>query len=135
MTRYAGIAVAVTIAAAVPACTNAQARNAAEVRLTMHWSRFDQGVVTVPRGVPVTFVYTNDDPIAHEVIVGDQAMQLRHEKGTEPAHGDRPNETDVPANSVVTTTITFDEAGTVFFACHLPGHYAYGMRGLVRVTP
>jgi uncharacterized cupredoxin-like copper-binding protein len=129
-----GVAAALTLAAALPACGSASARNGAEVRLGIHWSRFSQSVVEVPRGVPVRFVYANDDPIAHEVLVGDEAMQKRHETGTEAAHGHRPNETDVPASSVVETTLTFDQPGEVFFACHLPGHYAYGMKGTIRVV-
>lgn len=132
--RARGTAAALALAAALPACAGAEAGKGAEVTLVMHWSRFDKATVEVPRGVPVRFVYVNDDPIAHEVMVGDAAMQERHEKGTEPAHGARPDETDVPANSTATTTLTFDEPGELFFACHLPGHYAYGMRGTLRVV-
>jgi len=129
-----GAAAALTLAAALPGCGTASARGGTEVRLGIHWSRFDKAVIEVPRGVPVRFVYANDDPIAHEVLVGDEAMQQRHETGTEAAHGHRANETDVPANSIVDTTLTFEEPGEVYFACHLPGHYAYGMRGTIRVT-
>jgi uncharacterized cupredoxin-like copper-binding protein len=32
------------------------------------------------------------------------------------------------------TTFTFDEAGTFEFACHLPGHYEFGMRGVIEVV-
>ena len=119
---------------ALPACGTARARDAHEVTITMHWSRFAPGSVEVPRGVPVRLVYVNDDPIAHEVLVGDEAFQERHEKGTEAAHGHRAEETDVPANSRVETTLTFREAGEVFYACHVPGHYAYGMKGTIRVV-
>jgi uncharacterized cupredoxin-like copper-binding protein len=118
---------------ALPACGAASARTPVEVVLDVHWSRFSQSAVSVPRGVPVTFVIRNADPIGHELIVGDRGLQQRHEKGTEPAHGDRPGEVSVPAGETARTTITFDEAGTAYFACHLPGHYAYGMRGLVTV--
>jgi uncharacterized cupredoxin-like copper-binding protein len=127
-------AVLATLAAALPACGRAGAEQREhEVTLVMHWSRFDRANVEVPRGVPVRFVYVNDDPIAHEVLVGDEAFQERHEKGTEAAHGHRPDETEVPANTTRTTTLTFDRAGTLHFACHLPGHYAYGMKGTVTV--
>jgi uncharacterized cupredoxin-like copper-binding protein len=125
---------ALAAAVALPACAAAEARGRAEVVLDVHWSRFSTGAVTVPRGVPVRFVVRNADPIAHELIVGDQGVQERHEQGTERHHGARPTEVDVPAGETVETTITFDTAGTQFFACHLPGHYAYGMRGLIQVT-
>lgn len=135
MTYGRGVAAALALAAALPACGSARAGTPqAEVRITMRWSAFDQKVVEVPRGVPVRFVYVNDDPIAHEVLVGDAEFQRRHETGTEAAHGHRANETDVPAKRTVRTKLTFSEAGDVFFACHLPGHYAYGMKGTIRVV-
>ena len=119
---------------ALPACGAASAGGSSpEVVLDVRWSAFSESVVTVPRGVPVRFVVRNADPIGHELIVGDLGLQERHEKGTEPAHGDRPGEVTAPAGETVSTTVTFTEAGTAYFACHLPGHYAYGMRGLIRV--
>ena len=122
------------LALAVPACAVADARGETVVTIDVHWSRFSRSVVDVPRGVPVRFVVRNADPIGHELIVGDLGVQERHEKGTEPAHGERPTERDVPALATVETTIVFDTAGTAYFACHLPGHYAYGMRGVIHVA-
>ncbi|HEV2892094.1 MAG TPA: cupredoxin domain-containing protein [Frankiaceae bacterium] len=122
------------VLALAAACSTTAGADAREVTLTMHWSRFDKAVVEVPRGVPVRFVYVNDDPIAHEVLVGDEAFHQRHETGAETHHGARPNETEVPSGSTVTTTLTFDQPGEVYFACHVPGHYAYGMKGTVRVV-
>jgi uncharacterized cupredoxin-like copper-binding protein len=40
----------------------------------------------------------------------------------------------VPAGSTRTTIYTFTQRGTLIFGCHLPGHYAYGMHGLVTVA-
>jgi uncharacterized cupredoxin-like copper-binding protein len=130
MRTYAAL---LALAAALPACAAAQAENTT-VTLDVHYSKFSANVVTVPRGVPVRFVVRNDDPIAHELIVGDLGLQERHEKGTEPAHEDRPGEVSVGAGETATTTVTFDRPGTAYFACHLPGHYAYGMRGIVHVS-
>ena len=45
----------------------------------------------------------------------------------------RPGEMTVPAGEIATTTYRFTEAGELIIGCHLPGHYAYGMRALVRV--
>lgn len=131
--RLAGLALVAV--AALPGCTAARAQHGAtEVRLDVHWSRFSAASVTVRHGVPVRFVVRNTDPIAHELIVGDQGVQDRHEKGTERHHGARATERDLPADTTVGTTIVFPAAGTVFFACHLPGHYAYGMRGTIEVV-
>lgn len=134
MSRLARAGVALLALPALPACGAASARGATEVVLDVRWSAFSESVVRVPRRVPVRFVVHNADPIDHELIVGDLGLQERHEKGTEPAHGDRPGEVTAPAGETVSTTVTFADAGTAYFACHLPGHYAYGMRGIVRVT-
>jgi uncharacterized cupredoxin-like copper-binding protein len=111
------------------------------VTLTAHWSRFEvtsfghEGGdhLEVPVGTTVRFVVRNTDPVPHELIVGDQATQDRHEKGTEAHHGERPGEVSVPAGATVETTYRFDRPGTVLFGCHLPGHWAYGMRGTIEV--
>jgi uncharacterized cupredoxin-like copper-binding protein len=47
----------------------------------------------------------------------------------------RPTEVSIDAQSTVTTTITFATPGTFRYVCHLPGHEAYGMVGMVTVTP
>lgn len=77
----------------------------------------------------MTFVIENTDPIDHEFIVGDQQVQDRHEKGTEPHHGTRPGEVSIPAGETRSTTYVFDEPGRLLVGCHLPTHYDYGMRG------
>jgi uncharacterized cupredoxin-like copper-binding protein len=125
---------ALAVVAAAPACTPTQARGATAVRLGIHYSHFSAASVTVRRGVPVRFAVVNDDPIGHELIVGDAGVQDRHERGTERHHGARATERDVPAGAMVETTIVFPAAGTVYFACHLPGHYAYGMKGVIHVV-
>jgi uncharacterized cupredoxin-like copper-binding protein len=40
----------------------------------------------------------------------------------------------VSPNDRAVTTFRFDEPGTVEFACHLPGHYEYGMHGTIEVV-
>jgi uncharacterized cupredoxin-like copper-binding protein len=104
------------------------------VVLDVHYSRFSPDAVTVRRGQPVRFVIHNRDPIAHELIVGDQAVQDRHERGTEPHHGERPGEVSVAAGATAQTTVTFTRSGRLLFGCHLPGHWDYGMRGTIRVA-
>ena len=81
----------------------------------------------------MTFVLTNTDPIDHEWIVGDAASHERHRTGTEPVHGERPTEVSIPAGEQRRTTVTFATPGDQLFICHLPGHEAYGMSGVVAV--
>jgi uncharacterized cupredoxin-like copper-binding protein len=104
------------------------------VDVEIRYSRFDPSSFQFPAGTTVRFVVRNADPIDHEFIVGDERVQQIHEEGTEAYHPPRPGEMTVPAGTTRTTTYTFREPGSLIFGCHLPGHYAYGMRGTVTVS-
>jgi uncharacterized cupredoxin-like copper-binding protein len=104
------------------------------VTITMRYSHYLPASVSVPAGVPITFVLDNEDPIGHEWIVGDDLTHRRHRTGTEPHHGERATERSIGALSSVRTTVTFERPGTYRYICHLPGHEAYGMVGIVTVT-
>ncbi len=101
------------------------------VEIRIRYSHFEPAAVTVPHGRPVTFVLHNDDPIAHEWMVGDEALHLRHRTGTEEAHASRPTEVSIPALATVETTVTFEDPVAWRYVCHLPGHEAYGMVGFL----
>ena len=129
----------VIVAAGAAACVRSEAAEAPPthdrtVELRIHHSRFFPAHLSLPVGTHVRFVVRNDDPIDHELIVGDESVQSRHEKGTEAWHPPRPGEVSVAAGALATTTFTFATVGSTEFACHAPGHYAYGMRGVVTVT-
>ncbi|HET7685340.1 MAG TPA: cupredoxin domain-containing protein [Candidatus Limnocylindria bacterium] len=129
--RALAVALLLLLALAATGCSGAAA--AERVVITIAYSAFVPRQVTVPAGVPVTFVLVNEDPIDHEWIVGDEAVHAAHRTGTEATHGGRPTEVSVVALSTVETTVTFPAAGRYPFICHLPGHEAYGMVGLVTV--
>ncbi len=103
------------------------------VTLTIRHSRFVPSSLAARPGSTVRIVVRNLDPIAHELIVGDQAVQDVHERGTETHHGERPGEVSVGAGATAETTYTFPASGPILLGCHLPGHWDYGMRGTVRV--
>lgn len=107
--------------------------NSDRVEIRIRYSRFEPALVDVRTGRPVTVVLRNDDPIEHEWIVGDEATHDAHRFGTEPYHDARPTEVSIPALSVVETTLTFAEPVSWRFICHLPGHEAYGMVGMLNV--
>lgn len=108
------------------------------VTITIHYSAFSPAQVSVRRGSTVAFRVVNTDPIDHEFILGDAALQAREEAGTDVVHnGMVAGEVSVPAGTTATTLVSFPRTGATAplqFACHLPGHYAYGMRGLVLLT-
>lgn len=125
------ILVALALAAfAASACAPAEAATPVRVEIRIHYSKFEPASVTVPAGVPVTYVIRNDDPIDHEWLVGDAAFHARHRTGTEPVHGDRPDEVSVPPMTTKTTTLTLP-AGSYLYICHFPLHEEYGMVGVV----
>ena len=128
----------VALVASWPAGSRAGGDQVRTVVVTMHHSRFEPSVVRVEPGERVRFVLRNTDPIDHEFILGDDAVQRRHEQGRERHHhGDVPGERSVAAGQEAATTYTFPAAldgRALEFACHLPGHYAYGMHGLARVS-
>lgn len=98
-------------------------------------SAFTPSALRVRRGTEVRFVVDNDDPINHELIVGPPEIHDRHRDGTEAQHGVVDGEVSVPAGARALTSYTFDRTGTVEMACHLPGHYDFGMRGTIEVIP
>ncbi len=127
----AGIVVALGVAGAAAAWTLARGGAAGDgaIRLDIRYSRFLPAELRVPVGVPVTLELHNGDPIDHEWILGDDGVHDRHRTGTEPVHEARPTEVTVRAGATVRTTVVIDEAGTLAYVCHLPGHEAYGMTG------
>jgi uncharacterized cupredoxin-like copper-binding protein len=135
MTRLA-LAAGLLLAVGTAGCSSRAETGERTVVIAVHHSRFQPAEVTVAAGSTVRFVVHNTDPIDHELILGDLAVQQWHERGTD-AHHAGPGQVSVPAGQERTTTVTFGYtgAGQLEYACHLPGHYAYGMRGVVRVRP
>ena len=126
-------------AAALPACSAAAGAPAVRtVAVTIHYSHFSPASLTVAAGETVRFTITNRDPIDHEFIVGDQALQDQEEAGTDVVHDNSvPGMVSAPAGTTVSTVASFPKHsahGSLIYACHLPGHYAYGMRGLLTIT-
>jgi uncharacterized cupredoxin-like copper-binding protein len=123
----------VALLLAVAAATSGCAPGERTITITIHHSAFDLTEVSVPRGVPITFVLVNADPIDHEWLIGDEAFHAAHRSGTHASHGNVPTEVTIPALETRRTTITFDEAGTLDYICHLPAHEDYGMTGTLTV--
>ena len=105
------------------------------VELGIEHSTFDTSTLQVREGTEVRFVLRNGDPIRHELIVGPPEVHERHENGTEASHPPRPGEVSVEPLDTASTTYEFDDVGSIEFACHLPGHLAYGMAGSIQVLP
>jgi uncharacterized cupredoxin-like copper-binding protein len=136
--RLAWAAVAAVFVLA--ACSRAEAarrpiHGMRTVHVTIHYSSFDPSSFTFPAGTTVRFVIRNTDPIEHEFILGPKRVQDYIETHAHPEHdGSVAGQITVPAGQVRETAYTFGEPGKILLGCHVRGHYAYGMRGLVTVT-
>lgn len=98
-------------------------------------SRFQIGSLRVVEGTVVELVVRNDDPIDHELVMGTPEVHERHRGGSERRHPPVPGEVSVAPGDTAMTFYEFTEVGSVVYACHLPGHEAYGMRGTIEVVP
>jgi uncharacterized cupredoxin-like copper-binding protein len=106
--------------------------------------RFSPDSIQATRGETIAFVIHNGSAAPHEFVIGDEGVQQEHEAemasgeaDSEEAMeemGDKPYAVDVPAGETRTLIYTFDEAGTLIFGCHVPGHYPAGMKGTIVVT-
>jgi uncharacterized cupredoxin-like copper-binding protein len=135
----AGAVLLLAVAGAACGRANAEGRSHLTVEVTIHHSTFDPPAFTFDRGTTVTFVIRNTDPIEHEFIVGDQAVQYYIEHTEHPTHdGSVPGQISVPPGATRETTYTFTDVthrpSDMEFACHLPGHFRYGMHGPITVT-
>jgi uncharacterized cupredoxin-like copper-binding protein len=145
VTRMArgAVAIAVAIATAVagygvsrPAHADAAAApgpGLVTVTVGVRYSKFSISTLHVRAGSTVRFLIRNDDPIHHEFIVGDARVHAAHERGSESVHPPVPGEVSVGPGELGETFYRFARPGRYLFACHLPGHFAYGMRGWVTV--
>jgi uncharacterized cupredoxin-like copper-binding protein len=112
------------------------ARTRIEVSMT-DTLRFEPATMTVPAGVPVTFVVTNDGVLDHEFYLGDETMQAHHEEEMLEMGGmghDEPEGIAVDPGDTKELTYTFKTPGTLLAGCHVAGHYAGGMMADVTVV-
>jgi uncharacterized cupredoxin-like copper-binding protein len=107
-----------------------------EVQLT-DALRIEPAAMTVPAGVPVTFVVTNAGANDHEFYLGNEAAQADHEQEMLDMGGmghDEPEGIAVDPGETKELTYTFAEPGEVLAGCHVAGHYGGGMKATVTVT-
>jgi len=88
---------------------------------------FMPNTITVARGETIRFVLTNDGTVVHEFQVGpEDKVAADAVDGTIVVERD-----DLDAGSTHAVDYTFDGPGPYAYACHEPGHYKAGMKGIV----
>jgi len=99
--------------------------------------RFSPANMTVKAGETIKFVLNNTGKIKHEFVLGtDKELKEHYQqmlKFPQMEH-DEPNSVTVAPGKTGAVIWTFTQAGTVAFACLLPGHYDAGMKGSVTVS-
>lgn len=100
---------------------------------------FDPAAIDVEVGETVTFRVINVGNLQHDFTLGDAQMQDDHEAEMAEMAGsmmgeEDPNAFTIEAGETKDLTWTFTEEGSILMGCHIPGHYAAGMRGEIRVA-
>ena len=99
--------------------------------------RYVPAAITVRRGETVKFVVKNTGSLPHEFVLGN-AQSLKEHAEMMRRHPDMehedPNMAKLAPGGTGTLIWKFSRAGTVEFACLIPGHYEAGMRGRIRVS-
>lgn len=98
--------------------------------------RFSPAQIEVKAGETVRFFVKNKGKLAHELVIGNLASLQEHAEMMRQMpnmqHGE-PNMISLQPGQMGGLIWTFDQAGTVDFACLIPGHMEAGMKGSIKV--
>jgi len=98
---------------------------------------FEPASVAITAGDTVTFRVTNVGVIPHDFTLGDSATQDSHDAEMAEMVGmevhDESNAIGLEPGETKEMTWHFTEAGEILFGCHVPGHYAAGMKGDITI--
>lgn len=113
---------------------------AAKVKRTIALSatdiKFAPMQIAVAAGETVKFEIANNGKLVHEFILGSAEEQVEHDKEMAAMAGmtmTHINGVSVAPGKTATLIWTFTKAGTLQYACHVPGHYVAGMVGQLTV--
>lgn len=114
----------------------AQVNRTIEVQ-AMDNMRYMPASIAVKRGETIKFVVKNTGKLPHEFVLGNASTLKEHaemmRRHPDMEHDD-PNAAKVAPGGTGTLIWKFTRAGTVEFACLIPGHYEAGMKGGIRVS-
>lgn len=99
--------------------------------------RYAPADVQVKQGETVRFVVKNVGKVKHELSLGTQQELMEHleqmKKFPDMEH-DEPSKVTLAPGKQGEIIWQFTKAGTVNFACLMPGHYEAGMKGAIKVA-
>lgn len=113
------------------------------IEITMVDNRFDPSEVKVKEDETIKFLLKNSGRKKHEMMIGTAEEIDKHgrsmKKNPDAEHHDEPNMITVEPGKTRELVWQFAKAGTVDFACPLPGHFKGmnfpGMKGTIKVEP
>jgi uncharacterized cupredoxin-like copper-binding protein len=98
--------------------------------------RYTPSEIQVKKGETIRFVVKNVGKVRHELSLGTEKELKEHleqmKKFPDMEH-DEPNKITLDAGKQGEIVWQFTKAGTVNFACLMPGHFEAGMKGQVKV--
>ena len=99
--------------------------------------RFSPARIDARQGETVRFVVRNTGQVPHELSLGTLQDLLAHREQMARQPGmthAEPNQITLAPGQQGEIVWRFTRAGTVHFACLIPGHYEAGMKGQIRVA-
>lgn len=100
--------------------------------------RFTPAAIDVKAGETIRFFVRNNGQVDHEMVLGQLDELKAHAKEMQANPGmvhKEPNQVFLKPGQRGGMVWQFTQAGTVDFACTVPGHLEAGMVGQVKVTP
>lgn len=99
--------------------------------------RFTPSKIEAKQGETIRFFIKNSGQLPHEMVIGTLDALLAHaEEMRQMSHAaphNEPNMITLEAGQRGGLIWHFDQAGTVDFACLIPGHFEAGMAGIIQV--
>jgi uncharacterized cupredoxin-like copper-binding protein len=98
--------------------------------------RYTPSDIRVKQGETIRFIVKNKGQVKHEMSLGTQKELLEHleqmKKFPDMEH-DEPGKVTLAPGKQGEIVWQFSKAGTVNFACLMPGHFEAGMKGAIKV--
>lgn len=99
--------------------------------------RFTPSDIQVKKGETIRFLMKNSGKVRHELSLGTEKDLLEHLEQMKKFPGmehDEPSKITLDPGKQGDIVWQFTKAGTVNFACLMPGHYEAGMKGQVTIV-
>ena len=129
-TLVLSVTLVIVAAFALSACGSppAQAtKKPVDVQITLTEFKIESSVTDFTVGTPYHFVITNKGALAHDWMIISSGEQDEDKALV------KVEDTDLQPNMTVTRDVTFTQAGSLEFACHVKGHYEAGMHTPITV--